>query len=308
MAALIQTMGGLLKRSLQTTLDSFFMPVTSPIFSMDALPETNKTFESRFFALPAELRCVVYKFIFGGAKLEVVHGNITTRSSRSRIKIKIKQITTDEILERIQDNKAALLQASKFCKKEALPILASCTTVEFDVDSYERVDVFAVIDPEFLEHVSVVQLHPDHLIRANRTLIPRVRNVILTGEDSSHYDIYDVQHILENRHTLLDSYAPGPYSTFIRTMLDWSWKRQQLLHLAQECGWSIKLMLCDYCYAGRYHGEYPARFEFEHDLNTEKLSLSRLIVGPVTNMVSGNLDNEDDCRKLSAHLDDLDII
>ena len=266
---------------LQSTVDAFVVASRMAIGNMSptkAKP-VQKIFGQLFVGLPAEIRCFVYKFIFADSRLVLNYADLQILTPRG--KRTLKRVNIEEVLEKISENKAALLRASDFCKKEAIYILASCTTIEIERAYWERKDLLAIVDHDFLRYVHGVQMYPDTFMRADRSLLPNLREVTLAyaPRHGLSFDIsWSVQHIV---HTMVcgecgDTTGEMQYEDFTVWIKSWDWKRKQFLYLAQENGWKIKLMLYQECSKTRL--EHPMfRCEYIYDLSTETMVSKRVL-------------------------------
>lgn len=231
-----------------------------------------------FRELPAEIRNIVYAYIFTGATLNLDYDKHIVATVRSR-RI-LKQINVQQLLQLISDNKGALLLASKFYRTEGLQMLASFTKVELENGEDERNDMLAVIDQDFMRHVPSIQMHPDTFIRTDRTLLSNLKEVTLSCKlelsNPLAHSPGDFVHIITCPHCG-DGDGSWFYHLYGHRVYSWDWKRKQLLYLAKEGGWTTKLIL--YTEWNRSTRPFPdgTRLEFEYELEAEKLVTRRML-------------------------------
>ncbi|KAK6375555.1 hypothetical protein LTR64_003682 [Lithohypha guttulata] len=164
---------------LHSSLVNFVVANRTAVTSMMNPPKADlKTFETYFLDLPAEIRCMVYKYVFDWAILKLHYHLQHTHIERG--KLRLQPVSIDDIITHISDYKGALLRVSAFCKQEALYMLASCTTIVFEHQDNQREDLLHPIDHDFLRHVRGVQMFPDAFIHTDRKLLPNLKEVVLS--------------------------------------------------------------------------------------------------------------------------------
>lgn len=158
----------------------------------------SKTFMDHFRELPVEIRCTIYSILFKGATLVVDYEGLRDAAPTDRLKA--NSVSIDGILKMVTNHKAALLIANEWCKEEAVDILAQNTTIEFtglEPNNDIRDDILATIDHNFLSHVTKIVIPPINFLRANRSLLPKLKEIRLF-----HLHIYEFEHDLFIRHLL----------------------------------------------------------------------------------------------------------
>ena len=195
------------------------------------------TLLDRLQDLPAEIRFMVYNYLFEGATLDIKPSLTQTIRGNSTY----ADISVEDILVMISGHRGALLIVSDFCKQEAVASLAENTLLRYDHEVF-----LMLLDRKFSQHVTTIKIDLLTFLRTDKKLLPNLKKAVIYALADESYDVieviedflYDIIRMPKGRDVTQALYKVFAFSTG-----DWRWKREQLIHLSNESSWELVFTL-----------------------------------------------------------------
>ena len=180
-----------------------------------------------FLDLPGEIKNIIYDLVFEeGSNLRLDH------KARDRLRSKNPPVPLDLST---TPEKNALLGTCHSIRTEAMPVLAKHTTLEIR-NAFSRADPLSILPAVFLSNISAITVDMDTFVHITRSLMPSLKNVTIFKQVEGLGGLHDMLH-------LLHCPACGGAHAFLREgicdVLDWSWLKNQVIHLSEEEGWTV---------------------------------------------------------------------
>ena len=186
----------------------------------------------RLETLPAEIRLIIYAYVFKGAELEVSPSHLTRgRCSPNDWLSPYRLITKGH---------TDLIRTSRFFFHEALPSLVRATTLEvWWVPSQRGVDPLHYLPDDFLSMIETIKVEFNAFVHIKRIRLPKLKQVDLFHGIDSPGGFADAIHIMNCQNCggmpliVKESFAGSVFS--------WRWKQRQYAYLGRLEGFTVNM-------------------------------------------------------------------
>ncbi|KAK7905368.1 hypothetical protein LTR67_000089 [Exophiala xenobiotica] len=219
----------------------------------------------RLETLPAEIRMMIYVYLFEGAELRVTHNYLTRGRCSPNNWLSPYRLITKAFTD--------IIRTSRFFFHEALPSLVKATTLEV-WSSGQGVHPLHLLPDHFLSRIETIKVEANAFLGVDRTRLLRLKKVDVWHEVDSPGGFDDVIHIMNCENC--GGMAVVAEESFAGSFYSWRWFQRQWAYLGRLEGFAVNMTVVWEIWC-----PVPgmARIELAFDCATNEVVRTRAFIG-----------------------------